>query len=177
MLPKGRLDAESKLIFQATHTKEVFDAYRRRRGIPAPDTSRMSKAGDSDNRAAYAEIQRLEKGGDLDGAKALAIEQGWADVAAAIDRRATSKADQRGSPGGTYVALTVFLRENQASRVKLRFDELEEILGRPLPASARSHRPWWANTDGNSQARAWLSAGWKVHRADLALEEVEFARR
>lgn len=178
LLPKGKLDAESKLIFQAQHTTEVFDAYRRRRRTePAPAPNKPSEAGPRDNRAVYAEIQRLEKGGDIEAARALAIERGWAEVAAAIDRRATAKADERGSPGGTYVALTVFLRENRASRVKLAFDELEEILGRPLPASARTHRPWWANTEGNSQARAWLSAGWKVHRADLALEEVEFARR
>jgi hypothetical protein len=70
----------------------------------------------------------------------------------------------------------MFLRGQRGDRVKIAFDDLEETIGRALPASARTHRPWWANDDGHTQARAWLAAGWRVHRADLALEEVEFRR-
>lgn len=29
-------------------------------------------------------------------------------------------------------------------RCTLTFDELQEVLGFPLPAGARQHRPWWA---------------------------------
>lgn len=58
------------------------------------------------------------------------------------------------------------------------FEELERVLGFPLPPSARRHGGWWTNTlDGtHSQARAWLEAGWRVWRSDLARESVEFER-
>lgn len=51
--------------------------------------------------------------------------------------------------------------------MKLAFVELERILGRPLPASARRHRPWWGNNDRSPQAKAWLGAGRRVGGVDL----------
>lgn len=47
----------------------------------------------------------------------------------------------------------------------LGFDEIEKLIGQPLPSSALNHRPWWANqtdVDHRPQARAWASAGFKV---------------
>lgn len=42
--------------------------------------------------------------------------------------------------------------------------EIDELLPRGLPASARSHRAWWGNEADVShvQARAWLDAGYRV---------------
>lgn len=179
LLPKGKVDADEKMIFRARHVEEVFNAYRRRRpGEPLRSESQPGK-GDrhSDNRTAYAEVQCLERAGEVEAAKQLALERGWADLATAIEERAAKRVeDQNPRSGGAYVELTMFLRGQRGDRVKIGFDDLEETIGRALPASARTHRPWWANDDGHAQARAWLAAGWRVHRADLALEEVEFRR-
>jgi hypothetical protein len=60
----------------------------------------------------------------------------------------------------------------------MRFDDIEEILKFPLPPSARRHRGWWTNDPNGThvQARAWMGAGWRVWRADLSAENVEFER-
>lgn len=43
----------------------------------------------------------------------------------------------------------------------LSFEEIEDVLGFSLPASASKHSAWWAN-GGHTQASAWLDAGWLV---------------
>jgi hypothetical protein len=68
------------------------------------------------------------------------------------------------------------------TRVTLSFAAIEgAILGRPLPASARSrrnHRAWWGSGNTNYPHRwyGWLRAGWQVEAVDLAAETVTFAR-
>lgn len=62
-----------------------------------------------------------------------------------------------------YLALGDHLRDSESSRVTLTFNDIEDLLGFPLPASAKKHRAWWGNsTSGHSQAAAWLNQGWKV---------------
>ena len=66
-----------------------------------------------------------------------------------------------------YESLELHLRSVPATvrEVTLQFSELEQILGGPLPQSARTHRPWWANqkdSKSRPQAHAWLSAGFEV---------------
>ena len=59
------------------------------------------------------------------------------------------------------------------------FDQLEKLLGRKLPPSARTHRPWWGNEDSSgthSHAQAWVDAGWKVDEVSLREEWVRFVR-
>jgi len=61
------------------------------------------------------------------------------------------------------------------------FAELEKILGRDLPPSARRHRPWWGNDFSNgahSHAQAWIEADWMVDAGGVNLEEewVRFVR-
>ncbi|WP_417693920.1 hypothetical protein [Roseibium sp.] len=55
--------------------------------------------------------------------------------------------------------------------------EIESILGSRLPNSAVRHRTWWANSGGNLvHQNAWLEAGWRVDKADLARGAVMFRR-
>jgi hypothetical protein len=63
--------------------------------------------------------------------------------------------------------------------VVMTYDEIEKLLGRKLPNTAYgdSWRQWWANTETHSQALAWLRAGWRVTRPDLANKRVEFRRQ
>jgi hypothetical protein len=78
---------------------------------------------------------------------------------------------------GKYSALTRHLADLDAARVSMTFAEIEAILGEPLPGSARSHRPWWANSGrGHVQARGWLDAGYQSEQVDLAAERLVFVR-
>ena len=63
---------------------------------------------------------------------------------------------------------------------KASFDEIESIIGFGLPASARLHKPWWANQKGgggHSQALAWTMAGWETAEIDLESETLMLRRR
>ncbi len=61
--------------------------------------------------------------------------------------------------------------------VPISFRELEKIINRKLPASARKFRAWWSN-DANShtQALAWLKAGYITERVDMEKETLIFRR-
>jgi hypothetical protein len=72
---------------------------------------------------------------------------------------------------GKYIALELHLKAipKDHNTVVITFDELNKILGSPLPESAYSHRPWWGNqkdTANRPQAKAWISAGFKVDTVD-----------
>ena len=59
------------------------------------------------------------------------------------------------------------------------FAELEGVLGRELPPSARKYRPWWENEytkETHSHAQSWMQAGWKVDTVNLDEEWVRFVR-
>ena len=72
-----------------------------------------------------------------------------------------------------YGDLTAFLENQPADEpVSLNMAELEEIVGTLPPSS--SGRAWWANTEGHSQALAWLQAGRRVTEIRLG-ESVVFS--
>jgi hypothetical protein len=57
----------------------------------------------------------------------------------------------------------------------MTFQEVESVIGGPLPASARKHRPWWANdATGHAHARAWLEAGYRTGDVDMTGEKLVF---
>lgn len=77
-----------------------------------------------------------------------------------------------------YEPLPQFLSGKSASLLRLTFQEIEEILGFPLPKSAYAHEAWWSNNEtGHSHARSWLRAGWRTAAIDLAARKVTFERR
>jgi hypothetical protein len=82
----------------------------------------------------------------------------------------------RTSRGSRYEPLRAYLDDSAEQVVTLRFDELETILGRALPPSARRHTEWWAN-GGHTQANAWLDAGYGVVAKDLREGWVRFEQR
>jgi hypothetical protein len=59
---------------------------------------------------------------------------------------------------------------------RLRLEQIDTLLGKPLPTTARSDRTWWANTESSNHARSWLSAGWKVNTVDFGAGAVDFVR-
>lgn len=75
-------------------------------------------------------------------------------------------------------ALIEHLRSTTTDRVVFGFKDIEEIIKRPLPASARKHAAWWANsarTDTHTWAHAWQDAGWRA-QVQLASGSVTFTR-
>jgi hypothetical protein len=77
-----------------------------------------------------------------------------------------------------YDPLREYLSREPADRVTMSFANMEAVIRDSLPASALSHRAWWANEqDGQHvQAQAWLVAGWVVEDVDLVAKSVTFAR-
>lgn len=76
-----------------------------------------------------------------------------------------------------YDPLMQALERSKANTVPYTFTEIEAVLGFELPKSARSFRPWWSNdSKSHTQARAWLSAGYKATEVNLEGEQVVFRR-
>lgn len=78
-----------------------------------------------------------------------------------------------------YAPLGEFLQgiPGKQDRIRLSFENIEEIIGDELPPSAYQHRTWWANdTVGHVQSKHWLSAGWKVGYRNMTSHEVTFSR-
>jgi CBS domain-containing protein len=62
-------------------------------------------------------------------------------------------------------------------RISVTFSEVEEIIGSPLPATAREHRSWWANNAAtHPHSEQWLKASWRVVSINMGLQRVIFAR-
>jgi hypothetical protein len=78
-----------------------------------------------------------------------------------------------------YEPLAQFLRGRNEPVWEASFEEVEQILGFPLPPSAYRHSAWWANQHGkgHSQVAGWTGAGWRKRRVDLIRKCVEFERQ
>ena len=77
-----------------------------------------------------------------------------------------------------YEPLKRYLEATGETSVSLSFEQIEQILGSPLPASARKHPAWWSNSPaGHVNAQAWLDAGYHSEQVDLAGARLVFARR
>lgn len=76
-----------------------------------------------------------------------------------------------------YESLAKHLASANTPEVVMTFAQLEKILGAPLPASARTHRPWWANSaHGHVQSKGWLAAGYHSEQVDLESEKLTFKK-
>jgi hypothetical protein len=84
-------------------------------------------------------------------------------------------ATPRPDPRPVYGRLGSYLRARAEGEIALTLTELEALLERPLPRSARTDRSWWRNRRiGAPQARAWLDAGWRVSAFDRRAAVVRF---
>lgn len=87
--------------------------------------------------------------------------------------------DDIGPGESRYAKLALWLQKRDANedRIELRFSDVEEILGSPLPPSAHDHRSWWANDSvSHPWSRLWLEVGWRVQSVNLSRRIVVFAR-
>lgn len=76
-----------------------------------------------------------------------------------------------------YDPLETYLSHQSAAAVPMKFEEIEALIGRPLPASARKHRAWWSNNPSNSViTHAWLGAGYRSEQVDMAGHRLTFRK-
>ena len=79
-----------------------------------------------------------------------------------------------------YDPLNKYLAGAAQAQILMPFQEVEQVLGFRLPASARSYPAWWANeqSSGSSHThcKSWLAAGFKVDAIDFVRERVTFKR-
>lgn len=76
-----------------------------------------------------------------------------------------------------YEPLKNFLVGSTTSEVPMKFSEIEEVIGAKLPPVAFKHRAWWSNNPSNSVITlAWLEAGYKTERVDMASQRLVFRR-
>lgn len=75
-----------------------------------------------------------------------------------------------------YEPLYQHLRASEGASLEFGFADIEEILGFPLPASARRYPAWWSNSDrSHVQAEAWLRAGYETAEVDVQGERLRFS--
>jgi len=79
-----------------------------------------------------------------------------------------------------YLPLEAWFSKQPATttKIELTFDQVEEILGAPLPASATKLKTWWTNVQPKIQSHrtAWLNNGWMVVEFNQEARWVKFAR-
>ena len=72
-----------------------------------------------------------------------------------------------------YQNLTEHLVNMEENVWEASFEEIQEVLGVPLPESAFQYPAWWANQN-RAQSRAWEGAAWKTKQVDLKNGKVTF---
>jgi len=76
-----------------------------------------------------------------------------------------------------YEPLEHYLKSQNVSELRMRFQDIERVLGGKLPPSAYRHRPWWANeVAGHVHAKAWLSAGYTTEQVDMEGKKLVFKK-
>jgi len=72
-----------------------------------------------------------------------------------------------------YLPLEEWFRKQPATA-----QQVETILGAPLPASATKLKTWWTNVQPKIQSHrtAWLNNGWVVTEFDQQARWVKFVR-
>ena len=75
-----------------------------------------------------------------------------------------------------YRRLKEYLFNSKKKIIKLKFSQVEDIVGFKLPESAYLYRAWWANSSHNA-LRVWVPIGWYVSDIDFNKKYVEFEKR
>ena len=77
---------------------------------------------------------------------------------------------------GKYDRLTRYLSGLSDGEVSMSFEDIEQVLGVPLPAS-KQYPAWWSNNPSNNvMTKAWLEAGFRTERVDIGREKLVFRR-
>ena len=76
-----------------------------------------------------------------------------------------------------WAPLGDYLRSLDADQIRLSYEQVAEIIGGPLPASASDHRPvFWSNGKGNGYSKHWRRAGFRASTRGVPVGHVVFHR-
>ncbi len=78
-------------------------------------------------------------------------------------------------PAQRYLPLNHYFRETVKREIELSFDEIEDILGQPLPAQA-SFKDFWDETGFGSISLCWLENGYEMAWIDPMARKAKFKR-
>jgi len=79
---------------------------------------------------------------------------------------------------GKYENLGKHLKNLGENQVEYSFQEIQIVLGFPLPDSSKMYRPWWANDKTHVQAwDGWMKFGWSVDSIDFSSKFVTFRKK
>ncbi len=79
-----------------------------------------------------------------------------------------------------YLHFVEYLRDLKKDEVDLSFEDIEKILGKKLPGSARKHDAWWYSTkkeQGHILAYLWQKEGWERYELDRKRERIILRRQ
>lgn len=80
-------------------------------------------------------------------------------------------------PEWKHYRLKQYFADCTAASVTLTFLQIEEIDGRPLPASAWKSKNWWyPRGNCNTIAEAWITEGYSLHSFDLEKRKITLRR-
>jgi hypothetical protein len=78
---------------------------------------------------------------------------------------------------GKYEPLTEFLRKQVGNEIEMTFMQIERVIGSKLPPKAQKYRAWWSNNSSNNvMTKAWLEAGFRSEKVDMAARKLFFRR-
>ena len=67
-----------------------------------------------------------------------------------------------------YAPIESHLRDSGQERVPMTFEEIERVIGAPLPPSAFRDRAMWSNNpSGWVMKKYWLAAGYGTEQVDM----------
>lgn len=70
----------------------------------------------------------------------------------------------------------LFLDKSEKNEITSSYEEIEKIIGQPLPRTAYNNKAWWNNDDvTHTQSAAWSDVGYKTCKIDLG-ESVSFIK-
>lgn len=75
-----------------------------------------------------------------------------------------------------YYPLYEYLNGQDAQQVTLSFSKIEDIVGNPLPKTAKTLRAWWSNRSQGTQSQAWMQANYHVTEIDINQQAITFSR-
>ena len=84
--------------------------------------------------------------------------------------------NSRSTKPSRYDAIAELLESLESNDLVVTFDQIEEAMESPLPASATGYQSWWANNENSPQSRDWVRRGWRSHHPRLDERTVGFRR-
>lgn len=103
---------------------------------------------------------------------------GQTDLPARVEEESDSDPGPAARHTGKYRQLWAWLisQAGETTEINVTFDEIEEIIGFPLPPSSREHTAHWSSYQGSAVVRAIHDAGFIATKVSLSAESLTLVR-